>query len=274
MVRKTILFILLIAIFFPFIPSATYAFGGDIDLDRTIPVANCGVPGIYTNPLAARCCYYAPIKSIDKVPWIIEKMSGFIGFIPLIPNPFKAWNTARESILETQDKYASAMPCFAGVPKPDGVSPSDPSCRCEVKADTVRETIVAMCRNRFDVDKRGSNTNLSANEVSRINKERDNCIRCGSDNGYYSAIGCVRFSLNDFLTKWVFGLGVSFAGLFALGCIILAAIRIQLSQGQAESIQQSRESLTSCILGLLLIIFSVFILNLVGVAILPGLFFM
>jgi ribosomal protein S14 len=253
-------------------PSGTYAFGADIDISRTIPGINCGMPGVESNPDAAQCCYYAPIKSIDKVPWLLEKIADFT--IPgLFPNPLKAWNNARESLLNTQEKYASKKPCFAGFPKPNGISPSDPSCRCEIPPDGVRENLIALCRDRFDPDKRGKGVVLPDGEVERLNNERDECVRCGSDNGYYSAIGCVRFSLTDFITRWVFGFGVSLAGLFALGCIIVAALRIQLSQGQSETVQQSREMMTSCILGLLLIIFSVFLLNVVGITILPGLFF-
>ncbi len=269
MIRRAILVIIALFVILG-TPSQVHAFGADIDISRTIPGINCGLPGLESNPKAAQCCYYAPFKSIDKVPWIIEKIGG-IG-LPLLPNPLKAWNRTRESLLKTQEEHASKRPCEVGFPKPDGISPSDPACRCEIPPDGVRENLVALCRDRFDPVKRGKGVVLSSNEISRLNAEKDECMRCGRDNGYYSAIGCVRFSLTDFITRWVFGFGVGVAGLFALGCIILAAIKIQLSQGQAETVQQSREMMTSCILGLLLIVFSVFLLNFVGVTILPGLF--
>ncbi len=263
---------LIIALFFILgLPSPTYALvGADVNINRTLPGINCGVPNLESNPDAAQCCYYAPIKSIAKVPWVIENLGGFA--FPLLPNPFRAWNNARESLLETQDKYAGVKPCLVGFPKPYDISPADPACRCEIPPPGVRENIIVLCRERFDPAKRGKGVAISGNEVARLNNERDQCIKCAADNGYYSAIGCVRFSLTDFMTRWVFGFGVGIAGLFALGCIILAAIKIQLSQGQAETVQQSREMMTSCILGLLLIVFSVFLLNFVGVAILPGLF--
>jgi putative Mn2+ efflux pump MntP len=63
------------------------------------------------------------------------------------------------------------------------------------------------------------------------------------------------------------------AGIIAIGCITFAAIQFQLSQGDTEKIKKARELMTSCIMGLILIIFSVFILRVIGVDILqlPGL---
>jgi hypothetical protein len=65
---------------------------------------------------------------------------------------------------------------------------------------------------------------------------------------------------------------LSIAAFIAIGCIIYAAVQIQLSQGDAEKLKKARETLTSCILGFMLIIFSVFILRVIGVDILqiPG----
>lgn len=271
MMRKGILLVLLLFVFFT-LPDRTFAFGIDVNINRTIPGVNCGVPNLQSNPDAAKCCYYKPIESISKVPWIIEKMGG-IGLLPLLPNPFKAWNNARESVLKTQDKYASMKPCWAGIPTPLSIPASDPSCRCEIPPENVRSSIVTLCRERFDPAKRGEGVTLSSAELARLDREMNQCIACAEDNGYYSAIGCFKFSVTDFITRWVFGFGVSLAGLLALACIIVGALKVQLSQGQAETVQQSREMIVSCLLGLILIIFSVFLLNFVGITILPGLFF-
>jgi len=67
-------------------------------------------------------------------------------------------------------------------------------------------------------------------------------------------------------------MGIGLAGLIALLCIIYAAFMIQISSGNPERIKKAQELLTSCIMGLMLIIFSVFILRLIGVDILkiPG----
>jgi len=100
------------------------------------------------------------------------------------------------------------------------------------------------------------------------------CTDCVvNKNGYWSAIGCVRFdSFSGFITDNLFPIAIGFAGMFALLCIIYSAFMMQTSQGSPEKIKKAQENLTSCILGLMIIIFSVFILRFIGVNILriPG----
>jgi hypothetical protein len=108
---------------------------------------------------------------------------------------------------------------------------------------------------------------------NNTDRERLSCSSCFLNGGYYSALGCIYFSnWQTFFERNVFGLSVSLAGLVALLCIIYAAIQMQLSQGNAEKIKKAQELLTSCIMGLMLILFSVFILRVIGVDILriPG----
>jgi len=101
--------------------------------------------------------------------------------------------------------------------------------------------------------------------------EKSECITC-SQHGIWTAIGCVDFKLNNFIKDTVFSWGIGLAGIVALLCIIYSAFQLQVSQGNPEKIKKAQELLTSCIMGLMLIIFSVFILRLIGVDILkiPG----
>jgi hypothetical protein len=62
--------------------------------------------------------------------------------------------------------------------------------------------------------------------------------------------------------------GVGLAGIAAFLCIIYAAFILQTSRGNPERIKKAREYLTNCIIGLLIIIFAVFVLRLIGVDIL------
>lgn len=104
-------------------------------------------------------------------------------------------------------------------------------------------------------------------------KEYNSCFNCFNQGGYYSGIGCIYTSnLKDLINKNIFGWGLGLAGIMAIGCIAFAAMQFQLSQGDPEKIKKSRELITSCIMGLMLIIFSVFILKVIGVDILalPG----
>lgn len=97
-----------------------------------------------------------------------------------------------------------------------------------------------------------------------------NCIKDGG--GIWSGIGCLSTDIPTLVKDKILGVGLGFAGMFALLCIIYAAFRLQTSQGNPEKIKKAQELLTSCIMGLMLIIFSVFILRLIGVDILkiPG----
>jgi hypothetical protein len=110
-------------------------------------------------------------------------------------------------------------------------------------------------------------------EKLKNDPDYNSCFNCFNKGGYYSGIGCIYTSnWKDLIEKNIFGWGLGLAGLIAVGCITFAAIQFQLSQGETEKIKKSRELITSCIMGLMLIIFSIFILRVIGVDILalPG----
>jgi hypothetical protein len=98
-------------------------------------------------------------------------------------------------------------------------------------------------------------------------------IGCGGNPiALNTAIGCIPFddasSLIGFLLRWAIGIGGGIAFLL----IIIAGFQIITSSGNPEKLQAGKELLTSAIAGILLLIFSVFILELIGVDILkiPG----
>jgi hypothetical protein len=72
--------------------------------------------------------------------------------------------------------------------------------------------------------------------------------------------------------KSLFGIILSLAGGIAIILIMISGYRLMASQGNPEKVQAAREQLTSAIVGLLFIIFSVTILQIIGVDILhiPG----
>lgn len=102
-------------------------------------------------------------------------------------------------------------------------------------------------------------------------KELTDCISC-IDHGFWTGIGCIDYKLENFIKDKVFGWGIGLAGMISLLCIIFAAFQLQTSVGNPEKIKKAQQLLTSCITGLILIIFSIFILRLIGVSILriPG----
>jgi len=70
----------------------------------------------------------------------------------------------------------------------------------------------------------------------------------------------------------VFSIALSIAGVVALGLIIFSGYRLMISQGNPEQVKNAREQLTAAIIGLLFIIFSLVILQIIGFNILkiPG----
>jgi hypothetical protein len=94
--------------------------------------------------------------------------------------------------------------------------------------------------------------------------------RCGT--GIDTAIGCIPLGNSTeflgFLLRW--GLGVGGGVAFLL--ILYAGFQITTSAGNPQQLQAGKEMLTAAIAGLMLLIFSVFLLELIGVKIfdLPG----
>ena len=95
---------------------------------------------------------------------------------------------------------------------------------------------------------------------------------CGN-NAIYTAIGCIPInSMNEFtgdILSWAIGIagGVAFIMIIVSGYIITSAA------GDPKRLQGGKELLTAAVSGLLLLVFSVFLLHLIGVEILnlPGL---
>lgn len=92
-----------------------------------------------------------------------------------------------------------------------------------------------------------------------------------SGTGINTAIGCIPVlgdtsgkAFASFLLKWAIGIGSGIA--FML--ILYSGFMIMTSQGNPERLKAGQELLTSAISGIVLIIFSLFILNLVGINIL------
>ncbi len=92
-------------------------------------------------------------------------------------------------------------------------------------------------------------------------------------NGIDTAIGCIPVNSNtafvSFMLRWSIGVagGISFLGIIFAGFLVLT------SGGSKERLKLGKELLTSSLGGLLLIIFSVYLLDLIGIRILrlPGL---
>lgn len=103
-------------------------------------------------------------------------------------------------------------------------------------------------------------------------EEKNLCLNCTRGGGILTGLGCIPINLSNFISSYLLSIGIGLAGLIALLCIIYSAFQLQTSAGNSEKVKKAQELLTSCIMGLMLIIFSIFILRLIGVSILkiPG----
>lgn len=95
---------------------------------------------------------------------------------------------------------------------------------------------------------------------------------CPTDNGVCTKIPTALGSIDvgsptNFIAN-AFAILLSIAGAVAITIIILSGYRIMISQGNPEQLKGAREALTSAIIGLLFMIFSVAILQIIGVNIL------
>lgn len=93
-------------------------------------------------------------------------------------------------------------------------------------------------------------------------------FRC---EAYESALGPIETDPTKFIGR-VFAILLSLSGVLVIYFIITAGYKLMMSQGDAEAVQGARETITSAIVGLLFIIFSMVILEVIGVSIfkIPG----
>lgn len=87
---------------------------------------------------------------------------------------------------------------------------------------------------------------------------------CGID----TAIGCIPVENTNAFMSWILGWAVGVGGGIAFLLIVYASFMIMTSQGDPARLKAGQELLTSAISGLIMLIFSVFILNFIGIDIL------
>ena len=117
------------------------------------------------------------------------------------------------------------------------------------------------------------NKDLQVDICSQISRsdERSRCNLCKKENGVYTAIGCIRNTGSGIVTNVARFLIGTLGGIILL-IILISGFRIATSRGDVKAIQQARESLTAAISGAFLIVFSMVLLQVIGVKILqlPG----
>ena len=89
-----------------------------------------------------------------------------------------------------------------------------------------------------------------------------------NDCGIDTAIGCIPVSDTNELMGWILGWAVGVGGGIAFLLIVYASFMVMTSQGVPDRLKAGQELLTSAISGLIMLIFSVFILKFIGIDIL------
>jgi len=209
----------------------------------SIPVPGFDCGNAEATDSAKNCCKEIDI-SLPNVPDVIK-------YVPIVG---KWLDNTTKSMLKLK-RAANIVPCPIGYPHP---SANDPNCVCLKESQITPSPIESV-------------KNMCQRYIKKP-EEQTSCIDCANQQGVWTAIGCVYGNLSKFIVNNIFSWGVGLGGVIALFCIVFSAISLQTSQGNPEKIKKAQENLTACILGLILIIFSIFILRLIGVDILkiPG----
>jgi len=220
-----------------------------LGIGRQVPGLSCGVGGAeklsLTNDDPTACCTYKTVGFIRLPDPKIGPV--YLHDAPIVGGIIKTYNEKSDEIDALQKDLAGA-PCVFGEPKIVGSK-----CTCIASASTdALSSIRRMCSMYI---KSGS--------------ELQKCLTCAIDKGgMYTGFGCTPLNVQEFIGNFLLSWGIGIAGGISLLCIIYSAFMMQTSMGNPEAIKKAQENLTACITGLILIIFSVFILRLIGVSIL------
>lgn len=119
------------------------------------------------------------------------------------------------------------------------------------------------------VDNQIGQPSTPSGEVARASEP----LKCGpGDKGINTALGCIPVGSTNEFVGWFLRWAIGIAGGVAFILMLIAAFQIMTAAGNPERLQGGRELLNAAVSGLILIIFSVFLLKLIGFDILalPG----
>lgn len=245
-----VVWVLLFYLFLTIIPILSYAQIPGLAIP--VPGQDCGIASGDPAKSKNKCCVIDPGQGPPaqaKVPGILQWLADILYSVVLsVMSPVIMG-------LNNQIKN-SAQTCTEGVPST--TNSKDPNCTCIQKANTSTDSVASLCNKLQD------------------NGERAKCVACMTSTDevkcIWTGLGDVSTNLGEFIGGKLLTWGIGVAGGISMLCIMYAAFMMQTSGGNAEQVKKAQQMLTSCITGLMLILFSVFILKLIGVDILkiPG----
>jgi hypothetical protein len=134
----------------------------------------------------------------------------------------------------------------------------------------VGETCDAATKQCVPGEKPGTVTDPGDTDVAPSTS--DNPALCDGGTGINTAVGCIPFNDTNALVGFILGWAIGIGGGLAFLLMLYAGFMILSSQGNPERLKAGQELLTSAIAGVIMLVFSVFILKFIGVDILklPG----
>lgn len=99
----------------------------------------------------------------------------------------------------------------------------------------------------------------------------DACFSCFNSQGVWTAVGCIP-SEPENVIRVVITIGLALGGGVVLIMILVGSFMLSVSQGDPNKTKEAKEIISSAIIGLLFVIFSVTLLQFIGVSVLqiPG----
>ena len=93
------------------------------------------------------------------------------------------------------------------------------------------------------------------------------CQKCLVDKGIWTAVGCIPTDSTQMI-RVLIKIGLLIGGGVALLIILMGAFSLSISEGDPKKTSEAKDQITAAIIGLIFIIFSISILQLIGVQIL------
>jgi hypothetical protein len=127
------------------------------------------------------------------------------------------------------------------------------------------DTNPAICCDRIDECANVPAADSISSICDYITDPTDNgyCTRCYTQGNVWTALGCLPANPSD-LINYLLTFGIGIAGGIAFLLILVGGFQIMTSTGNPEQLNAGKELVGSAVTGLILIIFSVFLLKVIG----------
>lgn len=113
-----------------------------------------------------------------------------------------------------------------------------------------------------ELAKSGSSVRPNVTVCTYAGDKEADCNSCLSDKGIWTALGCIPFNQDEFVVS-VVKIIMGVVGLISLGMMLVATIMFMTGGGNSEQIKRGKEIFVGAVVGILFLIFSVVILQII-----------